>query len=480
MSLKRNVVYSSILTTSLYIFQFLTYPYVARVLGVVNIGICNFVQSLVQYFALFAILGTVTVGAREIAKCNSDKERLNQVFSSIVILNVLLTVMVLVCYIGATCFIPQFFKYKKLLYIGVFQLLSTPFTVEWLYRGLEDFKYITYRNLLVRAIYVLLIFALVRDRDDYYIYFALTVGLYVINAAINIFYCRHFVSFCWQPIVECCRKYIKPISFLGVQNILITMYTSFNVVFLGFFAGDKQVGYYTTATKIHGMILALFSAFTLVMMPRISSLVSMKKNEQVKYLLRQSISILFAFSFPMVIVVVALAPYIIQLIAGAEFVESVNLLRLSIPLIIVVGIEQILITQLLIPLGEDKSSSKSYIAGGIIGLISNVLLVPHWSSVGAIVVWALSEFTVMSFALFYVEQRLKLTRIICCSFFRYLLSFAPLAILVYCLASSPLCVIMLSIIYSHICLFYVIRNDIYVNAMKQMLCKISRSCLNDK
>ncbi len=77
MGLKKNILYSGFLTTSLYIFQFITYPYVARVLGVTNIGICNFVQSIVQYFSLFAMLGISTLGVREIAKCNGDKEKLN-------------------------------------------------------------------------------------------------------------------------------------------------------------------------------------------------------------------------------------------------------------------------------------------------------------------------------------------------------------------------------------------------------------------
>ena len=49
MGLKKNILYSGFLTTSLYIFHFITYPYVSRVLGVTNVGICNYVQSIVQY-----------------------------------------------------------------------------------------------------------------------------------------------------------------------------------------------------------------------------------------------------------------------------------------------------------------------------------------------------------------------------------------------------------------------------------------------
>lgn len=50
MGLKKNVLYSGFLTSSLYVFQFITYPYVSRVLGVSGVGICNFAQTIVHYF----------------------------------------------------------------------------------------------------------------------------------------------------------------------------------------------------------------------------------------------------------------------------------------------------------------------------------------------------------------------------------------------------------------------------------------------
>ena len=67
-SIKRNIFYNSILTISSYIFPLITFPYVTRVLGVNNIGICNFVDSIIQYFICFSMMGVMTVGTREIAR----------------------------------------------------------------------------------------------------------------------------------------------------------------------------------------------------------------------------------------------------------------------------------------------------------------------------------------------------------------------------------------------------------------------------
>ena len=60
---------------------------------------------------------------------------------------------------------------------------------------------------------------------------------------------------------------------LGVYLLLTSMYTSYNVTFLGFVSGDMQVGYYSTSVKLFNIILALFSAFTGVMLPRMSLLI---------------------------------------------------------------------------------------------------------------------------------------------------------------------------------------------------------------
>lgn len=133
MGLKKNILYSGFLTTSLYIFQFITYPYVARVLGVTNIGICNYVQSIVQYFCLFSMLGITTLGVREIAKCNGDKLKLNQTFSQLFTLNAIFTTIVLAIYFLLIETISNFSQYRKLLYIGATQIFFGTFAVEWLF-----------------------------------------------------------------------------------------------------------------------------------------------------------------------------------------------------------------------------------------------------------------------------------------------------------------------------------------------------------
>ena len=133
------------------------------------------------------------------------------------------------------------------------------------------------------------------------------------------------------------------------------MYTTFNVAYLGFTSNEVEVGYYTTATKLYTILLALFTAFTSVMIPRMSSLVAENKMEEFKKLSQKSSNILFGFSIPLIIYASVYAPYIINLIAGMGYEGAILPMRIILPLVLVIGYEQILICHILMPLKKDKA-----------------------------------------------------------------------------------------------------------------------------
>ncbi|RHL09641.1 MULTISPECIES: flippase [Bacteroides] len=474
MGLKKNILYSSFLTTSLYIFQFITYPYVARVLGVTNIGICNLAQSLVQYFSLFSMLGITTLGVREIAKCNGDKIKISKTFSELFTLNAIFTFVVLVLYVGAIELIPQFHPYKKLLYIGASQLVFGTLAVEWLFRGLENFKYITIRTLFVRTAYVVSIFLFVHDTDDYATYFTIHSGMIIANGIINWNYGLRFVHFSFQPLNKI-KLHIKPLLFLGSQLILTSLYTTFNTVYLGMMCGDTQVGYYTTATKIQNIILALYSSFTLVMMPRISALMVLNNADGVKRMTQQSLNLLFAFVFPCIIFSEFYAEEFIYLIAGSGYEGAVFPMRLVMPLMLVIGLEQILIIQILMPARADKQVFINSVIGASCSIILNLCLVSRLQSVGSSIVWFISELAVMAAALFFVRQKYKNMNFVI-DIIKHLGAFLPLLFGYYLLSLSSHLIwtkffegFALTLLYSHFALFYIAKNSSYVMFTKSII-----------
>ena len=138
-SLKKNIFYSSILTTANYIFPLLTYPYVSRVLGVANIGVCNFVDSLINYYVIFSMLGIATVGIREISQSKGCRASLDKTFSRLLTINTITTSIVLAVLVASIYLVPKLYENRELMWIGALKLVSTYLLIDWLYKGLEEF-----------------------------------------------------------------------------------------------------------------------------------------------------------------------------------------------------------------------------------------------------------------------------------------------------------------------------------------------------
>ena len=384
MGIKKNFAYSSLLTVSSFLFPMLTYPYVSRVLGVTNIGICNFIDSIINYFILFSSMGINVVGIREIAKAKGDVLRLSKVFSALWILMACMTSLMLLCLLMVTIFVPQLNEYASLMMIGACKLIANLFLIEWFYRGIEEFKYITYRSLLVKIIYVACIFLFIHHPADYSIYYILSVLLIVLNAFFNIFYSRKFIRFIWD------------------KNVLDEYKRSFFI--LGIYV--TEVGYYTTATKLHGIILAFFTAFTGVMLPRMSALVAENRIDEVKRLINKSFDLLFMISVPLIVFSIYFAPEIIYLISGNGYEGAITPMRMVMPLVLIIGMEQILIVQLLMPLKKDHFILINSIIGACVGMVANVLLVPTWAAKGSAIVWVLAEVAVLLSASYFLRKQI--------------------------------------------------------------------------
>lgn len=408
-NIKKNFLYSSFLTTANYLFPLITYPYVSRVLGVSSIGLVNFIDGIISYFVLFATMGLSVIGIREIASVKTDKQSLNTSFSSLITLSFIFTLLSLITLIILTEFVQELNDNKELVYIGCIKLVFNFFLVEWFYKGLEEFKYITIRGLIVRCLYVVSVFIFVKDRSDYQIYYLLSCVVVVLNALINILYSRRFISFSLKRTRI--KSFIKPTLILGIYSILTSMYTTFNIIFLGFVSNDTEVGFYTTATKLYGIILSIFTAFTGVMLPRLSSLIHEGKLDEFKNKIYRSISILVSLSIPIILLSEILTQQIVYIISGSGYEGAVNPMRIVMPLILVIGYEQILIIQTLMPLKKDCIIMRNSIIGAVLGIILNFAIVPILFSTGSALVWVCCEVVILALAQYAVREIISIKKV---------------------------------------------------------------------
>lgn len=402
MGIRHNFVYNSILTVSNYLFPLITYPYISRVLGPINLGAFNFIDSIINYYILFSMMGIGTIAIREIAKTKESPKEMTKVFSSLFVLNSISTFIVLIILFISVSAIPKLYEHKDLMYIGAIKLIFNYLLIEWFFKGIENFKYITQRSIIIKSFYVIAVFVFIRDSQDYKICYLLSVIMIVLNAILNIFYSRRFVVFSFKNIDF--KPYVRSFFVLGIYGLLISMYTSFNVAYLGFVSNEAEVGYYTTATKLYSILLSLFTAFTTVMLPRMSFLVSEGKYTEFKRLTEKSKDVLFAIAMPLIVIAIVFAPDIVFLLSGSGYEPAILPMRIIMPLIFIIGYEQIVIIQILMPLKKDKAILINSALGALIGGLMNFLLVSKLGSVGSSIVWVCSEVVVLSSSQYFVRK----------------------------------------------------------------------------
>ena len=427
-SLKKNFIYNAILTMSGYIFPLMVYPYVSRVLGVANIGACNFVDSIVEYFTILSMMGMNTIGIREIAKCKNDQQKLDNVFSQLFSLNTLTTITAIIILIIATNIVPKFAPYKDLLYIGVGKLFFNYMLINWFFQGLENFKYIAARTIFVKILFVISVFLFVKTETDVKLYYFLVALTWAGNGITNFIYAKKYVSFNFTLKIN--KAIIGSFFTLGVYWFMNSMYTTLNVAFLGFATNDIEVGYYTTANKLLTVIMTMFTALTSVMVPRVSVALKSNDNSEAKALIRKAINALMLFAIPLIFFVFPFSQELIYLMSGKGYEGATTPLQIMTPLFFLVGYDQIIVLQTLLPMGKDKDILRNSILAASVGIISNIFLTLNFGKNGSAIVLILAELSVLLSSQFCVTKYLGL-KIPFKLIIKHIIGFSPIIIICY-------------------------------------------------
>ena len=427
-SLRKNFIYNAILTMSGYIFPLMVYPYVSRILGVSNIGACNFVDSIVEYFTILSMMGMNTIGIREIAKCKNDQQKLDNVFSQLFSLNTLTTITAIIILIIATNIVPKFAPYKDLLYIGVGKLFFNYMLINWFFQGLENFKYIAARTIFVKILFVISVFLFVKTETDVKLYYFLVALTWAGNGIINFIYAKKYVSFNFTLKIN--KAIIGSFFILGVYWFMNSMYTTLNVAFLGFATNDIEVGYYTTANKLLTVIMTMFTALTSVMVPRVSVALKSNDNSEAKALIRKAINALMLFAIPLIFFVFPFSQELIYLMSGKGYEGATTPLQIMTPLFFLVGYDQIIVLQTLLPMGKDKDILRNSILAASVGIISNIFLTLNFGKNGSAIVLILAELSLLLSSQFCVTKYLGL-KIPFKLIIKHIIGFSPIIIICY-------------------------------------------------
>ena len=374
------------------LFPLLTFPYVCRILLPAQIGQVNFYNSIIGYISLFTCLGIPMYAVREVARERDDIVQMNRTTIEVLLLHTLLTLIGYVAVVILCLTVPQIKENIPLFLILSITLIFTVIGCDWFYNGIEDFKYITIRGIVVKSISVILLFLLVKSKED-----LLWYGVYCVVGSIggnvfNFIRLRKYIHkeniiFAQLHIFRHLKPAIKVFSF----NVVISVYLQLNPVLLGFMKDTIAVAYFTAATKLMMMVTKISSSLGTVLMPRASHLVSEGKKEEFEKLIQKSYDFTLALTIPLVIGLICMAPYIVRVFCGSQYEDAIITSQIIAPITLVVGLSNIMGMQVLYPIGKINTVVKCTIYGAITNVILNLALIPFLSFNGTAIAYLGAE-----------------------------------------------------------------------------------------
>ena len=399
-SVKANYLFNLINSASQLLFPLITFPYASRIMMADGIGQVNFFQSIISYISLFTCLGIPMYAIREIAKVRDNLEKMTRTTVEILLLHAFLTLFGYII-VAAICMTVA----KVQTDIPLFLILSvsiffTAIGCEWFYQGIEDFKYVAIRGIVVKTVSVLLLFLLVKSKEDILWYGAYTVfgvlGGNIFNfIRLRKYLHRDFVGFSkLHPF-----KHLKPALHIFVFNVIASIYLQLNNVLLGFMKDAEAVGYFTAATKLMVIAVGLSSALGTVMMPRTSNLVAENKMNEFKELVQKSYDFIIASTIPLTIGLMFVSPYIILVLCGVNFTPAILTSQIIALNVLMIGVSNVLGMQILYPMNQINIVILSISIGAITNLLLNLILIPRYGHNGTAIAYMLAE-TLVSISMF--------------------------------------------------------------------------------
>lgn len=391
-SVKVNYILNLINTGTQMLFPLITFPYVCRVIEADGIGQINFFQSIISYISLFTCLGIPMYAIREIARDRSDVVQMNRTAMEILLLHSMLT-LVGYAIVAILCLtVPQIQVNIPLFLILSLTIFFTAIGCEWFYQGIEDFKYITIRGLIIKTVSVVLLFFFVKSKTDLLYYGCYTVFGVLGGNIFNFFRLRKYIH--RENIIFSelhIKRHVKPVLKVFSFSVVTSIYLQLNTVLLGFLMNALAVGYFAAATKVMQMLLTMSACLGAVMMPRASHLIAENKEDEFNRLIQKSYDFTLAIALPMTIGLIFCAPSLITALCGVKFEHSILPSQIIAPIILMVAISNVFGIQVLFPKGKINIVTLCCGIGAVADLILNLCLIPFFSYIGTSIAYLGAE-----------------------------------------------------------------------------------------
>ena len=374
-----------------YILAFITFPYLVRVLQVEKYGLIIFAQCVVQYFVLFTDYGFNLLGPREIAQHDSAEER-GTVFGNVFFAKLFLLFLSTIVFSISLIALKIYSNVDCYLYcIFYLMVIGNVLFPVWFFQGIQQMRYITFVNIVANVIRVAGIFIFVKSPHDYLLA-ALFQAIVPLIASIFswIILIKDYPEVLVSPNIQGIKKMLMDGWSIFTSTVAINLYTASNVVFLGMLTNNVVVGYFSGARKIIDNITQLISPITQATYPYVSKKASASKTDALRFL-HKIVMLLGGGNFILSLFILIFAEWIVKLLLGNGYEQSVLLLRIMALLPVIISLSNVFGVQTMLVFGMQKAFSKILIMAAVLNTCIVFPLIYFFEGVGVSVAITVTE-----------------------------------------------------------------------------------------
>ena len=408
-SIAKNYIYNLVYQILVMIIPLITTPYLSRVLGAENIGIYSYTLSITTYFILFGSLGVAMYGQREIAYSQDKVKERTKTFWEIFLMKLITLGISMIIFYFTFCIHGQYNIYYKIL---ILEIIANILDISWFFQGLEEFKKTVIRNTIVKLISVIFIFTLVKTSSDLNKYFIIYVlSTFLGNLTLWVYLPKYIKKISFKELNI--FKHLKPTLSLFIPQIAIQLYTVLDKTMIGTLVSDKsEVGYYEQAQKIVKLLMTLATSLGTVMMPRIAHTYASGNKEKLKEYMDKSFAFITMLAFPLMFGIISISTKFVPIFFGSGFDKVSILINVISPIIVIIGLSNVIGTQYLLPTKQQNKFTISVTTGAIVNLILNFILIKMYKSVGASIATVIAELSVTGVQLYLVRKEISIKDIL--------------------------------------------------------------------
>lgn len=417
-SISKNIFYNFLLVGFNIAYPLITASYISKILGAKNIGMINYSQSIINFLLIFAMVGIPTYGIREIAQHRESKEEINNIFSELLIIKVFFSLMIFILYFLLLLEIQELKYDKNIFFIMGIILLANSFNIDWFFSGMEDYKVLSLRNIIIKMITFILIIFFIKRSEDYYLYaLFITLGQSLGNVW-SFFYSKKFVKLKFRNLNF--KRHYNGLKVFFLSSLVISVYTLLGGIILGIFSTPEKVAFFSRARQLQLVGVTITGSVSTVLIPRISYYYTNDKNEYF-ILLKKSLNFGYILSIPLMIGFIFLSKELNLFLGGAEFLPAQKPLIILSPLILIVTLNTWGYLQGIVPAGMEKIGTIIQMGMAIINVLLSIVLIPKFFDIGVSIATVAAE-TVGTIILIIVLKRKIKINLLTNSLYRYIIS----------------------------------------------------------